>query len=102
MESTQQQANPAAATEKPAAKNPAAVAGGEEEKKQSRKRYDYLRQIESKMQEIQLSTHEAEAEAKAGYESVSWEEKNRGKYMVTFPYPYMNGYLHLGKFMNSL
>ena len=32
------------------------VAGaGEEEKKQSRKRYDHLRQIEVKMQEVQLA-----------------------------------------------
>ena len=30
------------------------------------------------------------------YLSKSWKEKNDGKYMVTFPYPYMNGYLHLG------
>ena len=28
---------------------------------------------------------------------MSFEEKNKGKYMTTFPYPYMNGYLHLGK-----
>ena len=51
MESTQQP-QPAASVEK-AAKNQASVpAGGEEEKKQSRKRYDHLRQIELKMQEI--------------------------------------------------
>ena len=24
------------------------------------------------------------------------EEKNKSKFLVTFPYPYMNGYLHLG------
>ena len=68
----------------------------------SRNRYDHLRQIEIKMQEIQLSTHEAEAQAKEGYETISWDEKNNGKYMVTFPYPYMNGYLHLGKFSISI
>ena len=73
-------------------------AGGEEEKKQSRKRYDHLRQIELKMQEVQLATHEGEAQAKEGYEAQTWDEKNSGKYMVTFPYPYMNGYLHLGKY----
>lgn len=28
---------------------------------------------------------------------MSFEEKNSGKYLTTFPYPYMNGYLHLGK-----
>mmetsp|Transcript_35455 Transcript_35455/g.47918 ORF Transcript_35455/g.47918 Transcript_35455/m.47918 type:complete len:184 (-) Transcript_35455:1902-2453(-) len=27
---------------------------------------------------------------------MSFEEKNNSKYMCTFPYPYMNGYLHLG------
>lgn len=39
-----------------------------------------------------------EADAPADYSQLSWEEKNDSKYMVTFPYPYMNGYLHLGKF----
>lgn len=69
----------------------------EEEKKQSRKRYDHLRMIEKKMQEVQLSTNEAEAHATEGYEKLDFEVKNNGKYMTTFPYPYMNGYLHLGK-----
>ena len=54
------------------------------------------------MQEVQLATREAEAQAKEGYETVSWDEKNSGKYMVTFPYPYMNGYLHLGKCLNTV
>jgi len=27
---------------------------------------------------------------------MSFEEKNESKYFCTFPYPYMNGYLHLG------
>lgn len=91
MESSQQQ---------PAPKQPAAtvaVAGAEEEKKQSRKRYDHLRQIEHKMQEVQKAIQEGYAEAKPGYEQMSFEEKNKTKYMTTFPYPYMNGYLHLGK-----
>jgi leucyl-tRNA synthetase len=30
------------------------------------------------------------------YKTMSIEEKNASKYFVTFPYPYMNGYLHLG------
>ena len=30
------------------------------------------------------------------YSKLTQEEKNDSKYMVTFPYPYMNGYLHLG------
>ncbi len=94
MESTQKQQPPAKAV-----KQPAAAAGGEEEKKQSRKRYDHLRQIELKMQEVQLSTNEAQAEATPGYEKETWDAKNAGKYMTTFPYPYMNGYLHLGKYL---
>lgn len=36
-------------------------------------------------------------EAPADYSQMSFEEKNKTKYMCTFPYPYMNGYLHLGK-----
>ena len=36
-------------------------------------------------------------EAPADYSKMSFEEKNKTKYMCTFPYPYMNGYLHLGK-----
>lgn len=27
---------------------------------------------------------------------MSFKEKNESKYLATFPYPYMNGYLHLG------
>lgn len=38
-----------------------------------------------------------EVEALQGYETMTFEEKNQGKFMSTFPYPYMNGYLHLGK-----
>jgi leucyl-tRNA synthetase len=68
-----------------------------EEKQQSRKRYDHLRQIELKMQEVQRATQEGNAEALSGYESLDFEDKNKGKFMTTFPYPYMNGYLHLGK-----
>ena len=32
-----------------------------------------------------------------GYESMDFEEKNATKYWATFPFPYMNGHLHLGK-----
>ena len=31
------------------------------------------------------------------YESMDHETAQAGKYMATFPFPYMNGYLHLGK-----
>ena len=36
-------------------------------------------------------------DAPENYNHLSHEEKNKGKYFATFPYPYMNGYLHLGK-----
>jgi leucyl-tRNA synthetase len=38
-----------------------------------------------------------QVEAPENYSQMSVEEKNDTKYMCTFPYPYMNGYLHLGK-----
>ena len=38
-----------------------------------------------------------EMEPLEGYESMEFEAKNATKYMATFPYPYMNGFLHLGK-----
>jgi leucyl-tRNA synthetase len=82
---------------KEAVAQPVPAGQPEEEKKQSRKRYDHLRMIEKKMQEVQLSTNEAEAHAIEGHEKLDFEVKNSGKYMTTFPYPYMNGYLHLGK-----
>lgn len=69
----------------------------QEDKQQSRKRYDHLRAIEKQMNEMHLQTHEAEGTPLEGYEQLSIEEKNQGKYFTTFPYPYMNGYLHLGK-----
>ena len=37
-----------------------------------------------------------ETDAPADYSSLSFEEKNKQKYMATFPFPYMNGQLHLG------
>jgi len=37
-----------------------------------------------------------ETEAPQDYSNLQAEEKNDGKFMCTFPYPYMNGYLHLG------
>ena len=40
-----------------------------------------------------------QVEAPENYSKMSVEEKNDTKYMCTFPYPYMNGYLHLGKFI---
>ena len=57
-----------------------------------------LKQIEAEIREISNANKIYEADATPGYENLSFEEKNNGKYMCTFPYPYMNGYLHLGKF----
>jgi leucyl-tRNA synthetase len=48
------------------------------------------------MQEVQRAIKEGQSEALPGYEALEFEEKNKGKYLTTFPYPYMNGYLHLG------
>ena len=53
------------------------------------------------MQEIWENEKTFERQATEGYENMSIEEKNNSKYLVTFPYPYMNGYLHLGKFING-
>lgn len=50
------------------------------------------------MIEKNLANKIAEASPLEGYESLPFEEKNNGKYYATFPYPYMNGYLHLGKY----
>lgn len=64
----------------------------------SRVRYDRLREIE-----VQMQTRWAEnpmdyqyVDAPEDYSNLSVDEKNASKFMVTFPYPYMNGYLHLG------
>lgn len=69
-----------------------------EEAKTSRVRYDRLREIEKEMQEVWAANPENYQyfDAPEDYSSLSFEEKNNGKYLVTFPYPYMNGYLHLG------
>jgi len=53
------------------------------------------------MNELHLSSKQAEAHPLEGSEQMSWEEKNNGKFFTTFPYPYMNGFLHLGKLINQ-
>jgi leucyl-tRNA synthetase len=46
----------------------------------------------------QFKTQETyKVDAPEDYSMMTHEEKNKGKYFATFPYPYMNGYLHLGK-----
>jgi leucyl-tRNA synthetase len=66
------------------------------EKKQSRSRYDHLRKIEVATQEEWATKKIYEREARPGYEATPVDEKNKEKYLITFPYPYMNGFLHLG------
>lgn len=67
-----------------------------EEVKQEQPRLQHLKQIETSMLEVMASQKLYETQATADYESMEFEQKNAGKYMATFPYPYMNGYLHLG------
>ena len=68
------------------------------EEPKSRVRYDRLRDIELEMQKVWEAApadyHEANAPEE--YYNKSLEAKNKEKFFVTFPYPYMNGYLHLG------
>ncbi len=49
------------------------------------------------MQEQMTSQKLYEMEPLEGYETMDFEEKNATKFMSTFPFPYMNGHLHLGK-----
>ena len=51
------------------------------------------------MHEVTSTANLGQAAPIDGYEKLSTEEKNKGKYMVTFPYPYMNGFMHLGTIM---
>lgn len=67
------------------------------EKTQEQPRLKRLREIEAAM----LAKFQAQdlysVEAPTNYHEMTLEEKNKGKYFATFPYPYMNGHLHLGK-----
>jgi len=69
-----------------------------EEQKTTRVRFDRLREIELEMQNVWASNPDKYIyqNAPKDYHSKSMAQKNSEKYMVTFPYPYMNGYLHLG------
>ena len=53
-------------------------------------RVEKLRSIEKASQELWSKEKVFEADAPSNF------EKNENKYFVTFPYPYMNGLLHLG------
>ena len=64
----------------------------------SRARHNRLREIELEMQAKWAAAPQdyQQFDAPADYSHMSLEEKNDSKYFATFPYPYMNGYLHLG------
>mmetsp|Transcript_908 Transcript_908/g.1393 ORF Transcript_908/g.1393 Transcript_908/m.1393 type:complete len:253 (+) Transcript_908:189-947(+) len=59
-------------------------------------RLQHLKQIETAMIERMTSAKLYEADALENYEEMDFEAKNATKFMSTFPYPYMNGFLHLG------
>lgn len=61
-------------------------------------RYDRLREIETHQQKIWAANPELYQNCNAAedYQSMTMEQKNNSKYFATFPYPYMNGQLHLG------
>lgn len=60
-------------------------------------RRDHLRSIEKNIQLEWKTNKTFETQHIKNWEqSMSFEEKNKKKFLVTFPYPYMNGRLHLG------
>ena len=67
----------------------------EETKEQPR--LQHMKKIELAMAERFANEKLYEMEPQPGYETMEFEAKNATKYMATFPFPYMNGYLHLGK-----
>jgi leucyl-tRNA synthetase len=62
----------------------------------SNTRRDFLLDIEKNMQQMWEDKKVYQVDAIDGYEDMSFEEKNDTKFFCTFPYPYMNGRLHLG------
>jgi len=70
----------------------------EKEEGKSSKRRDFLLSIEKEMQEQweQDKVYEANAAKDFDPNNYDFEAKNNGKFFTTFPYPYMNGRLHLG------
>lgn len=63
-------------------------------------RLRHLKQIEEAMQKLMEEQKVYELEPLEGYENMEFEEKNATKYLSTFPFPYMNGKLHLGKYLS--
>ena len=79
-------------------KQPAAQA---EEAAGGMKKLNRLKQMEAEMQEQFDEQKLYEAGPTKGCEKMSFEAKQDAKFMATFPYPYMNGYLHLGKCISA-
>ena len=60
-------------------------------------RLAHLREIELARQKLWKENHIFEADAEEDWQSkYDFDTKNKRKYLITFPYPYMNGRLHLG------
>ena len=69
----------------------------ESKEKKGGNRLAHLREIETKLQKEWKDNKVFEAVAPENWsEKTTFEAKNKEKFMVTFPYPYMNGRLHLG------
>ena len=73
---------------------------GKEQKTEEAKggnRLAHLREIEIARQKLWKENHVFEADAEEDWKSkYDFDTKNNKKYLITFPYPYMNGRLHLG------
>ena len=64
-----------------------------------KKRLEHLRKIEIERQKAWKENHIFEVDAEENWKDKynnNLEDKNLIKFLVTFPYPYMNGRLHLG------
>jgi leucyl-tRNA synthetase len=60
-------------------------------------RLAHLREIELSRQKLWKENHVFEADAEENWNTkYDFDTKNKKKYFITFPYPYMNGRLHLG------
>jgi hypothetical protein len=62
----------------------------------SYKRRNHLVEIEKEMQKLWEEEKPFYSDAPSDYSELSFEEKNKQKFFNTFPFPYMNGALHLG------
>ena len=66
-------------------------------KEKEMKRLSHLRQIEKERQKVWKENKVFEADAEENWNNkYNLEQKNAKKFLITFPYPYMNGRLHLG------